>query len=116
MNIEPPGLLDWLVLALIALVGGAANALRTYARAKKSVRIVLSIAELMTFCLVMFTSFMVLRWALPSLFGWQVQDSVVSALAGWTAHIGIRNTILMLMRLQGAFVDSIKDADRKPHP
>lgn len=98
MNIEPPGLWDWIALTLIASIGGAVSALRTYARESPATRLILGAAEGATVIFVTITSFMVLRSVLPH-FNLQVPDLGLAGLSGWIAHLGLRNTIRLLLRI-----------------
>lgn len=108
MNIEPPGLWDWIALTLIASIGGAVSALRTYARESRSTRVVLGAAEGATFIFVMITSFLILRTVLPN-FSLQVPDLGLAGVSGWIAHLGLRNTILILLRVA-------ESSDKTPPP
>ena len=98
MQIEPPGLWDLIALTLIASIGGAVSALRTYARENRATRLVLGAAEGATFIFVMITSFLILRTVLPH-FSLQIPDLGLAGVSGWIAHLGLRNTIIMLLRI-----------------
>lgn len=99
MNIEPPAALDWLLLTLVGALAGAVNALRGYARRGKAERLIVGAVEGATALFVTITTFLILHSVLPVLFGVQIPALGLVGLSGAVAHIGLRQSIRLALRM-----------------
>jgi hypothetical protein len=98
MNIEPPALWDWIILILVGSLAGAVNALRGYAQRGRAERLVVGAVEGATALFVTVTTFLILHSVLPVAFGISIPSLGLIGLAGAVAHIGLRQTIRMVLR------------------
>lgn len=98
MNIEPPSVLHWLLLILVGALAGAVNALRGYAQRGKAERLIVGAVEGATALFVTVTTFLILHSVLPVAFGVQIPPLGLIGLSGVVAHMGLRQTIRMVLR------------------
>lgn len=98
MNIEPPSVLHWLLLILVGAMAGAVNALRGYAQRGKAERLIVGAVEGATALFVTVTTFLILHSVLPVAFGVQIPPLGLIGLSGVVAHMGLRQTIRMVLR------------------
>ena len=98
MNIEPPSVLHWLLLILVGALAGAVNALRGYAQRGKTERLIVGAVEGATALFVTVTTFLILHSVLPVAFGVQIPPLGLIGLSGVVAHMGLRQTIRMVLR------------------
>lgn len=111
MNIEPPGTLEWLLLTLVGAMAGAVNALRGYARRGKTERLIVGAVEgatalfvtIVTYLMLLFfvpLALALLQSRFPELDGVKVPSLGLIGMAGTIAHLGLRQTIRMVLRMQ----------------
>lgn len=99
MNIEPPGALDWLLLIVMGALAGAVNGLKSFAERGKTERLVVGAVEGATALFVTVTTFLILHSFLPLVAGINVPPLGLIGLSGAVAHIGLRQTIRMVLRM-----------------
>lgn len=99
MNIEPPGLWDWLLLVVVGALAGAINGLRSYSERGKTERLVVGAVEGATALFVTVTSFLILHSVIPALFQVSIPSIGLIGISGAIAHIGLRQTIRMVLRV-----------------
>lgn len=105
MQIEPPGLLDWLLLTLVGALAGSINALRGYASRGAKERLIVGAVEGATALFVTITTFLILHSVLPVAFGVTLPPLGLIGISGVVAHIGLRQSIRLALRV----VDEKKD-------
>lgn len=105
MNIEPPGTLDWFLLTLVGALAGSINALRGYASRGAKERLIVGAVEGATALFVTITSFLILHSVLPVVFGVVIPPLGLIGISGVVAHIGLRQSIRLALRV----VDEKKD-------
>jgi hypothetical protein len=98
MNIEPPGTWDWLLLMVVGALAGTVNGLRSYAKRGKAESLLVGAVEGATALFVTVTTFLILHSLLPVIFGLTVPTLGLIGLSGATAHIGLRQTIRLVLR------------------
>jgi hypothetical protein len=99
MNIEPPGVLDWALLVAVGALAGMVNGLRGYAQRGKTENMLVGAVEGVTALFVTVTTFLILHSLLPSMFGLNVPTLGLIGLSGATAHLGLRQTVRMVLRV-----------------
>jgi len=99
MNIEPPGIWDWLLLVGVGGLAGAINGLRRYAQKGQKETILVGAIEGVTALFVTITSFLILYSVLPPVFGISLPPLGLIGISGAIAHIGLRQTIRMALRV-----------------
>lgn len=98
MNIDPPGALDWALLLIVGALAGAVNALRGYAQRGKAERLIVGAVEGATALFVTVTTFLILHSVLPAVFNVSIPPLGLIGISGAIAHIGLRQTIRMVLR------------------
>lgn len=98
INIEPPGLWDWVLLVLIGALAGAVNGLRSFAQRGKTERLIVGAVEGATALFVTVTTFLILHSVVPAVFGVVIPTIGLIGISGATAHLGLRQTIRMVLR------------------
>lgn len=98
MNIDPPSAMNWLLLILVGALAGAVNALRGYAQRGKTEHLIVGAVEGATALFVTVTTFLILHSVLPVAFGVQIPPLGLIGLSGVVAHMGLRQTIRMVLR------------------
>jgi hypothetical protein len=98
INVEPPGAGDWILLVLIGALAGAVNGLRTFAERGKTERAIVGAVEGATALFVTITTFLILHSVVPVVFGVNIPVIGLIGISGATAHIGLRQTIRMVLR------------------
>lgn len=99
MNIEPPGALDWLLLIAVGALAGAVNGLRSFAERGKAERFIVGAMEGATALFVTVTTFLIIHSVFPVVFGVSLPSLGLIGISGAVAHIGLRQTIRMVMRI-----------------
>lgn len=99
INIEPPGLLDWLLLVVMGCLAGAINGLKSYSERGKTERAIVGAVEGATALFVTVTTFLILHSLVPVVFNVQIPPLGLIGISGVTAHIGLRQTIKLAMRI-----------------
>jgi hypothetical protein len=99
MNIEPPGVWDWLLLVGVGALAGAINGLRSYAQKGRKESLLVGAIEGATALFVTITSFLILYSVLPVVFGISLPPLGLIGVSGAIAHIGLRQTIRMALRI-----------------
>lgn len=108
MNVDMPGVQDWLVITLLAFAGGAVSGLRAWIkyRNRPGIRIAEGVAEWMTFIFLTFAGFLILHFVIPMLYPQARLHPVGSgALAAVVAHLGIRNAIRVARQISTVLDD-----------
>jgi hypothetical protein len=98
MNIEPPGTTDWLLLLLVGALAGLINGLRSYSQRGRTECLIIGAVEGVTALFVTITTFMILYSVVPGIFGKTVPTLGLIGLSGAVAHIGLRQTIRLVLR------------------
>lgn len=98
MNIEPPGLLDWLLLVVVGALAGAINGLRSFSERGKTERLIVGAVEGATALFVTVTTFLILHSVVPVLFHVTIPSIGLVGISGVVAHLGLRQTIRMVLR------------------
>lgn len=99
MNIEPPGALEWSLLLIVGALAGAVNGLRGYAQRGKTERLIVGAVEGATALFVTITTFLILHSVLPVAFGVSIPPLGLVGLSGAVAHLGLRQSIRLALRL-----------------
>lgn len=99
MNIEPPGTLEWSLLLIVGALAGAVNGLRGYAQRGKTERLIVGAVEGATALFVTITTFLILYSVLPVAFGVHIPALGLVGISGAVAHIGLRQSIRMALRI-----------------
>jgi len=99
MNIEPPGIWDWLLLVGVGSLAGAINGLRRYAQRSRKESVLVGAIEGATALFVTITSFLILYTVLPVAFGISLPLLGLIGISGVIAHFGLRQTIRMALRV-----------------
>jgi hypothetical protein len=99
MNIEPPGVGDWILLVLIGALAGAVNGLRSFAERGKTEKLIVGAVEGATALFVTVTTFLILHSVVPVVFGVTIPTIGLIGISGATAHIGLRQTIRLILRV-----------------
>lgn len=99
INIEPPGVWEWIVLVVVGALAGAVNTLRSFAERGTTQAVIVGAVEGATALFVTVTTFLILHSFLPVLAGINVPSLGLIGLAGAIAHIGLRQTIRMVLRV-----------------
>lgn len=98
MNIEPPGVTEWLLLIAVGSLAGAVNGLRSFAARGKTERLIVGAVEGATALFVTITTFLILHSVVPVVFNVVLPPLGLIGISGAVAHIGLRQTIRMVMR------------------
>ncbi|OYW62742.1 MAG: hypothetical protein B7Z31_00280 [Rhodobacterales bacterium 12-65-15] len=98
MNIEPPGLWDWLLLIVVGALAGAINGLRSFSERGKTERLIVGAVEGATALFVTITTFLILHSVVPVMFNVVIPSIGLVGISGAVAHLGLRQTIRMVMR------------------
>jgi hypothetical protein len=99
MNIEPPGIWDWLLLVGVGALAGSINGLRRYAQRGQKESILVGAIEGATALFVTITCFLILYSVLPLAFGINLSSLGLIGISGAVAHIGLRQSIRMALRI-----------------
>jgi len=99
INIEPPNTWEWLLLLGVGALAGAVNALRSYAAKGTPQALLVGSVEGATALFATIVTFLILHSFVPALFGVQIQVLGEIGLSGAAAHIGLRQTIRLVLRL-----------------
>lgn len=99
MNIEPPGAQDWLLLIAMGSLAGAVNGLKSFSERGKTERVIVGAIEGATALFVTITTFLILHSVVPVVFGVVLPPLGLIGISGAVAHIGLRQTVRMVMRL-----------------
>lgn len=97
--IEPPNSWEWMLLLLVGALAGAVNALRRYAAQGTTKALIVGAVEGMTALFVTIVAFLILHSVVPLLFGVQIPVIGIVGMSGAVAHIGLRQTIRIALRL-----------------
>lgn len=98
MNIEPPGLWDWLLLIVVGALAGTINGLRSFSERGKTERLIVGAVEGATALFVTITTFLILHSVVPAMFNVVIPSIGLVGISGAVAHLGLRQTIRMVMR------------------
>lgn len=99
MNIDPPAILDWILLILVGALAGAVNALRSYASKGTKQAVLVGAVEGATSLFVTVTSFLILHSLLPIILGVKIPALGLIGISGAIAHIGLRQAIRLALRM-----------------
>lgn len=99
INIEPPNAWEWMLLLLVGALAGAVNALRSYAKKGTPQAVLVGAVEAATALFATIVSFLILHSFVPAMFGVQIPTIGMIGLSGAVAHIGLRQTIRLVMRV-----------------
>ena len=99
MNIEPPGLMEWSLLLLVGALAGATNALRSFSTRGMRQAMIVGAVEGTTALFVTITVFLILYSVLPIMAGIVIPPLGLIGISGAVAHIGLRQTIKMILRI-----------------
>ena len=99
MNIEPPGTLEWIALLIVGALAGAINTLRSYAQRGTKQALLLGAVEGATSLFVTVVSFLILHSLLPVILGVSLPALGLIGLSGAVAHIGLRQSIRLALRI-----------------
>lgn len=99
MNIQPPGTLEWIALLLVGALAGAINTLRSYASRGTKQTLLVGAVEGATALFVTVVSFLILHSLLPVILGVRLPALGLIGLSGAIAHIGLRQSIRLALRM-----------------
>jgi 4-amino-4-deoxy-L-arabinose transferase-like glycosyltransferase len=99
INIDPPNFLEWMLLLLVGALAGAVNALRRYATKGTPQALIVGAVEGATALFATIVTFLILHSFLPAMFGIQIPVLGMIGLSGAVAHIGLRQTIRLVLRI-----------------
>lgn len=99
IQIEPPDTLEWLLLLVVGALAGAVNALRSYAAKGTPQALIVGAVEGATALFATLVAFLILHSFVPAMFGVQIPVMGEIGLSGAVAHIGLRQSIRMVLRL-----------------
>lgn len=99
MNIDPPNAWEWILLLLVGALAGGVNALRSYAQKGTPQALVVGAVEGATALFATIVSFLILHSFVPAMFGVQIPTLGMIGLSGAAAHIGLRQTIRLVLRV-----------------
>lgn len=99
MQIEPPNAWEWMLLLLVGALAGAVNALRGYASQGTRQALLVGAVEGATALFATLVVFLVLHSFVPAMFGMQMPVLGAIGLSGAVAHIGLRQTIRLVLRI-----------------
>lgn len=98
INIEPPNTWEWLLLLGVGALAGAVNALRSYAAKGTPQALIVGAVEGATALFATIVTFLILHSFVPTMFGVQIPVLGMIGLSGAAAHIGLRQTIRLVLR------------------
>lgn len=99
MNIESPGTLEWIALLIVGALAGAINTLRSYAQRGTRQALLVGAVEGATSLFVTVVSFLILHSLLPAILGVSLPALGLIGLSGAIAHIGLRQSIRLALRI-----------------
>lgn len=99
MNIEPPGFTEYLMLIVIGGLAGVVNTLRSYASKGTGQALLIGALEGASALFVTVISFLILHFLLPAILGVSLPALGSIGLAGAIAHIGLRQSIRLALRM-----------------
>lgn len=99
INIEPPNTWEWLLLLLVGALAGAVNALRSYAARGTPQALLVGAVEGATALFATIVTFLILHSFVPAMSGVQIPVLGEIGVSGAVAHIGLRQTIRLALRL-----------------
>lgn len=99
IQIEPPNTWEWLLLLMVGALAGAVNALRTYARLGTPQAMIVGAVEGATALFATIVTFLILHSFVPAMFGMQIPVLGMIGLSGAVAHIGLRQSIRLALRM-----------------
>lgn len=99
INIEPPNTWEWLLLLGVGAMAGAVNALRSYAAKGTPQALLVGAVEGATALFATIVTFLILHSFVPAMFGVQIPVLGMIGLSGAAAHIGLRQTIRLALRI-----------------
>lgn len=99
ISIDPPNTWEWIMLLLVGALAGAVNALRTYAAKGTPQAMIVGSVEGATALFATIVTFLILHSFVPAIFGVQIPALGIIGLSGAVAHIGLRQTIRLALRI-----------------
>lgn len=99
INIDPPNTWEWILLLVVGALAGAVNAMRIYAAKGASQALIVGAAEGATAVFATLVVFLILHSFVPAMFGVQIPVLGAIGLSGAAAHIGLRQTIRLALRV-----------------
>lgn len=99
MLIEPPGMMDWMLLSIVGILAGVVNALRRYKERGEKEAAILWAVEISTAMFVTVISFLILYAFVPVALGLNLRTLGLIGVSGLIAHIGIRQAIRFALKI-----------------